>query len=129
LEVYIAENEALKARVRELERCENVPPSQFCRRVADALCEELVLLDEDIAFISNIVKPAEVDPYTSNAGRSRNSDNRKVDSSSPASSQTPQPQSVSEQLLERKWQHGSRAVPHPPSTDVLQQLAEERDEN
>ena len=42
--------------------------SKFSRVVADALCEELVLLDEDIAFISKIVRPAEVDPYISNAG-------------------------------------------------------------
>lgn len=36
--------------------------------MADTLCEELVLLDEDIAFIATIVKPPEANPYTSNLG-------------------------------------------------------------
>jgi hypothetical protein len=35
---------------------------------ADRLCEELVLLDEDISFLSKFVKAPEVDIYKSNKG-------------------------------------------------------------
>lgn len=44
------------------------PSHSFCREAADILCEELVLLEEDLRFVSELVPPSEVDPYTSNQG-------------------------------------------------------------
>lgn len=112
------ENEQLREQLKR--QC----TENFYQEVADILCEELVLLDDDISFISKMVKPKPTDPYSSNLGRKQRHDTPPPKDIRSTLNDPPKSLSVNELLMEERLSKNESA--QSPKTSLY--AVEEEDD-